>query len=692
MRRALLGFVSAGALTVASTAATSAADMAPVFKAPPAEPVYDWSGFYVGGHAGFGAGSGYSQFIIDVANEDLRANGPRGALWGVQAGYNHQVGRMVFGIEGDWSWLNAESSNAYTRATAPIATNFTTLELRSLASVRGRFGITANQLLLYATMGGAWMRGRYTVTDTDAVRVLGIPPIDRDLNSFGIAFGGGAEWALGNGFSLRAEYLRYSFGASAGPIDTTSVTNSRVASAKIDSVDVARVGVNYAFFKPAPAKAAPGTIPYWTGFYVGGHAGYAASSASTDLIHDVFVEDLKAEGPRGGIWGAQAGYNHQAGRVVYGIEGDWSWADLSRSNSRTIPGSTITSSVEHTLKMLASVRGRVGVTADQLLLYATAGWGYASMDFRAFDRIVAPAGVNVSGSLTANGLVYGGGAEWALGQGWSARAEYLHYAFAAADGPILTSVNGRVASKINSVDVVRAGLNYNLQQKPATPAATVAGNWTGFHVGAHAGYGMAASTAQFTRDVLVEKLRAESPHNGVFGAQIGYSRQIGRVVWGVEGDWSWFDASRSNSFSSTAPAVLPATVDQKIQWLASARARGGIAVDQLLLYGTVGWGWSKAEFSATDSSLPSISQRVQDSMIADGLVYGAGAEWNLGNGLSARAEYLHYAFGQNLGPYRLFPTSDTRKASYRVDAVDVVRAGLNYRFTGPVWPTAPMPR
>ncbi|MBX9828643.1 MAG: outer membrane beta-barrel protein [Xanthobacteraceae bacterium] len=687
MRRVLLRFVSASALTIALTAVTSAADRTPVFKAPPAEPVYDWGGLYVGGHAGFGSASGYSQFVVDAFNEDLRANGPRGALWGVQAGYNHQVGRMVFGIEGDWSSLDAQSTNTYSQAAVPF-TNSTSLELRSLASVRGRFGITANQLLLYATMGGAWMRGRYTATDTLAIQLLNVSPIDRQLNSFGIAFGGGVEWALGNGFSLRADYLRYSFGASAGPIDTTSVTTSRVASAKIDSIDVARLGLNYYFFKPATAKAAPGTLPYWTGFYIGGHAGYAASSASTDLIHDFNIEDLKAEGPRGGVWGAQAGYNHQVGRVVYGIEGDWSWVDRSRSNSRTLPGTTLTSSVDHTLKMLASVRGRVGITADQLLLYATAGWGFARAEYRAFDALTALPTQSISGSLSANGLVYGGGAEWALGQGWSVRAEYLHYAFAATDGPIPAAPDGRVTSNINSVDVVRAGLNYNLQQKPATPAATAAANWTGAFVGGHAGYGMAAATAQLTRDVVVEELRAEGPRSGVFGVQLGYNQQIGRVVWGVEGDWSWFDASRDN----TVAPDFTATVSQKIQWLASARARAGIAVDQLLLYGTMGWGWAKAEFSATDASLPSAFQRVQDSMIADGLVYGAGAEWNLGNGLSARAEYLHYAFGQNLGPYRLSPALDNRVASYRVDAVDVVRAGLNYRFTGPVWPTAPMPR
>ena len=96
-----------------------------------------------------------------------------------------------------------------------------------------------------------------------------------------------------------------------------------------------------ALLNASAALAAPPVLPSWTGFYIGGHAGYSWGSVDGDLTHSVLIparlpfiftpnpvafpslaRDLD---PNGGLGGFQAGYNYQIDRVVYGLEADLSW-------------------------------------------------------------------------------------------------------------------------------------------------------------------------------------------------------------------------------------------------------------------------------------------------------------------------------------------------------------------------------
>src|SRR5262249_51404237 len=72
---------------------------APVYKSPTAQAVYQWTGFYIGGHLGVGRGSTSWQFA-GFDKTDMHA---AGFLGGGDAGFNYQVGRWVFGVEGSVS-------------------------------------------------------------------------------------------------------------------------------------------------------------------------------------------------------------------------------------------------------------------------------------------------------------------------------------------------------------------------------------------------------------------------------------------------------------------------------------------------------------------------------------------------------------------------------------------------------------
>ncbi|HEX5507630.1 MAG TPA: outer membrane protein [Pseudolabrys sp.] len=146
------GYLRAGVLVAAAAfmgvTTASAADLgrrqALPEKAPPyVEPVYNWTGFYVGinGGGGFGHSSFTDPFFSDRFNVS-------GGLVGGTLGYNWESGPIVWGLEGDIDWSSIRGS-----ADCGIAT---TCHLRNdwLGTFRGRLGYAVNQSLLPYITGG----------------------------------------------------------------------------------------------------------------------------------------------------------------------------------------------------------------------------------------------------------------------------------------------------------------------------------------------------------------------------------------------------------------------------------------------------------------------------------------------------------------------------------------------------------
>src|SRR6476619_5303604 len=109
MKKFLLGTV--GLLALGMGAPASAADMA-VKARPPAPviaPIYDWTGFYIGGNGGWGQSNSCLNFdgfgIFGFADGCASRSG---GLLGGQLGYRWQANQWVFGLEaqGDWADLS----------------------------------------------------------------------------------------------------------------------------------------------------------------------------------------------------------------------------------------------------------------------------------------------------------------------------------------------------------------------------------------------------------------------------------------------------------------------------------------------------------------------------------------------------------------------------------------------------------
>src|SRR6202790_995876 len=159
MKKLLLGTVA----LVAFAAPAMAADMpartytkAPVYTAP--EAVYNWTGFYIGGHLG-GAFAG---------SNSLEGSGGR-FMGGLQGGFDYQFAtNWVVGAEAQYSWLANSNNNGVLFP----GNTLITAKNNQLGSVTGRVGYTWGPALLYAKGGFAWRDN-----NNIGVSVAGVPVV-----------------------------------------------------------------------------------------------------------------------------------------------------------------------------------------------------------------------------------------------------------------------------------------------------------------------------------------------------------------------------------------------------------------------------------------------------------------------------------------------------------------------------------
>jgi len=150
-------------------------------------PVYNWNGFYVGGH--FGGVSSKETVTDDGVSFSTN---PSGVLGGLQAGYNYQIApNWMIGIEGELSWTSASGSNFGFHS-----------DHNWYDTLDARLGyVMPSGWLLYAKGGAAWMNADYSV-----------PRASVSETRSGWNIGGGAEFMLAPQWSAKAEYNFLDFG------------------------------------------------------------------------------------------------------------------------------------------------------------------------------------------------------------------------------------------------------------------------------------------------------------------------------------------------------------------------------------------------------------------------------------------------------------------------------------------------
>jgi outer membrane immunogenic protein len=205
--------------------------------------------------------------------------------------------------------------------------------------------------------------------------------------------------------------------------------------------------------------AGPSYAQDWSGFYAGLNSGRAFGESDyvpTDPILNSPPATFDGDGQ---LFGAQVGYNMQSGTTVYGIQADVSGTDISASTIID-PMGTFPTNASYEANWVATVRGRVGVTKDAMLIYATAG--LALTEASATVTNLTAQGDDRTRTETFNGYTIGFGTEHAITETVSITAEYLYSDFGSATfnfGSVFDlgdlTADGSIVSHS-----VKVGLNY----------------------------------------------------------------------------------------------------------------------------------------------------------------------------------------------------------------------------------------
>jgi outer membrane immunogenic protein len=237
-------------------------------------------------------------------------------------------------------------------------------------------------------------------------------------------------------------------------------------------------------------------------------------------------------------------------------------------------------------------------------------------------------------------------------------------------------------------------------------------NWSGFYVGANAGYSWGRSGTDLslsntaTGALLASGSNSFDLDGAIAGLQIGYNHQNGNWIWGVEADWQWSGQKGDTSFTclntvcaagatafviATAPNVTQ-TLNQNLEWFSTLRGRiGGTLTPTTFAYVTGGLAVGQVKSDGTLTSYVNavppaniLSTPFSSTTTTAGWVVGLGVETVVTERWTAKIEYLY----MDLGHVDVAATSSVAtvappqvSAAFRSHITDnILRVGVNYRF------------
>ncbi|MBN9080192.1 MAG: porin family protein [Rhizobiales bacterium] len=259
---------------------------------------HNWTGFYIGGHLGYGIdkqratssasvtpsflGLLFEPGAIAEQRDSAQQSRFRSVLGGVQVGYNYQYGRFVFGAEGDVTFGNLKAGAASSSvqnlsgtlnaigaaelnmnpgdviSTSSGSTFSARHRLGTFGTLRGRVGYAFDRYLVYLTGGVAFADMQTSATFTNFItaspNIIAANPIfavilaagnntsSTKTSRFAVggSFGGGVEVALTANWSVKAEYLYLA-------LPNQNVFLGGNFRSFSNTFHVARAGLNYRF-------------------------------------------------------------------------------------------------------------------------------------------------------------------------------------------------------------------------------------------------------------------------------------------------------------------------------------------------------------------------------------------------------------------------------------------------------------
>ncbi len=213
---------------------------------------------------------------------------------------------------------------------------------------------------------------------------------------------------------------------------------------------------------------------------------------------------------------------------------------------------------------------------------------------------------------------------------------------------------------------------------PAYQAPAAHYDWTGFHIGAHAGdtWSKTSSSAIDTTTGAAVAPGDTSPTDWHGGMQLGYDYMLpSRVVLGVEADVS----SGGRKTTTITDASGTSSIESNVFDSETVRGRLGYAVENILFYGTGGWAWSNNQYIrtqltdafnlATAGTDEAVNKYLSGWTAGGGIAFAFAQNWN------AFAEYRHTRYGSSTITLPFSQISMTSKTN-----VSEIDFGVNYKF------------
>lgn len=230
-----------------------------------------------------------------------------------------------------------------------------------------------------------------------------------------------------------------------------------ISTAAVALMSTTALAADLPVFEPAPPPPPEMIAPVpvatnWSGFYAGLHGGFGWADVGGELCDedggdDEFFDedddcdffDSEVEGP---VLGGQLGVNWQWDWLVFGLEGDASWASLDLDDDLDDFDDDDDDN-DDVVDFLASFRGTAGLAVGRFKIYGTGGVGFVgtgdTFDFEEEDDD----DIDMS-------WVAGGGADFLITDNVSLGVQYLHYDTDNNGLDGVDTITGRVNVKFNS--------------------------------------------------------------------------------------------------------------------------------------------------------------------------------------------------------------------------------------------------
>lgn len=627
-----------------------------------------WKGFYGGVGIGFGAAEAriYDRQYDWSGSSTTITSG--GTLFGGQVGYNWQSKNIAYGAELDLFGSTLSRDVVYdTEVALPVDMDWT-------SSLRARSGLAFGQAWLYQTLGVAAADFERSWTEngdfSDSWPDLGD-------TKFGVVYGIGVEQALSGNWSFKVEgtATRFFDNSSTNPFGYTYDID--------DTVYALKLGFNRQFGADRKTDNAivAGNAFDFSGFFAGVHLGGHQSTVSlSDINYEDFggTHDALAEGFAGGL---QAGYNVQDRGFVYGAELALTWTGGERDEVYgPTNGGNYFREIQAGINYTGALKLKAGLAADNTLMYLAGGLAFADYDASYGYGDIPTIDESWDAGGTHWGAIVSAGLEQAVTPNLTAR---LEASFAAYDGDRSIAVpTGDDFLRGHATDVtLTAGLNYYFGDRGGWgTGAEAAGDWRGFFAGLdgllayHQGGVFDQHYYEYGADYIVPSF------GGGLGLNAGYNWQDGAFVYGLIGDVALY----SNDEADTDFDPSYRQIRSSLNWMASARARAGVATGVGHMFATAGIAWA-----GIDTAHAYLPEPDTDSFIFDdarlGWTAGLGVERKMGDRGSVKFEALYTSFGQERtentdicsGPF--LPNEPCSMRS--IDDVLTVKVGYTYRLT-----------